>query len=108
MVLSQVFERFVQESPVSVMVRGLLEKILCPQKLDELFERSTKTQYTRELLFSTVVEMMSSVTCGIRPSIHAAYQARTKEIGVSVTSVYNKLCGNGIPGERSISERDGW
>ena len=91
MLLGQVFERFVQESPVSVMVRGLLEKILSPQKLDELFERNSQTQYTRELLFSTVVEMMSSVSCGIRPSIHAAYQARTSEIGVSVTSVYNKL-----------------
>jgi hypothetical protein len=35
--------------------------------------------------------MMSAVTCGIRPSIHAAYQARAQEVGVSVTSVYNKL-----------------
>ncbi|WP_013334790.1 transposase [Gloeothece verrucosa] len=91
MVLSQVFERFVEASPVSVMVRGLLEKVLCPQKLDDLFERSTTTQYTRELLFSTVVEMMSSVACGIRPSIHAAYQAKVSNISVSVTSVYNKL-----------------
>lgn len=87
----QVFERFVEESPVSVMVRGLLETILCPQKLDELFEKNTKTQYTKELLFSTVVEMMSTVACGIRPSIHAAYQAKASEINVSVTSVYNKL-----------------
>ncbi len=91
MILGQVFERFVEESPVSVMVRGLLEKILSPQKVDELFERNSQTQYTRELLFSTVVEMMSSVSCGIRPSIDAAYQARSSEIGVSVTSVYNKL-----------------
>lgn len=37
MLLGQVFERFVKESPVSVMVRGLLEKALCPQILDELF-----------------------------------------------------------------------
>ena len=44
-----------------------------------------------ELLFSTIVEMISSVTCGIRPSIHAAAQARASEIGVSVTSVYHKL-----------------
>ncbi len=80
MILGQVFERFVlkdtashiEESPVSVMVRGLLETILSPQKLDELFEKSTKTQYTKELLFSTVVEMMNTVACGIRPSIHAA------------------------------------
>jgi hypothetical protein len=50
MILGQVFERFVKESPVSVMVRGLLGKALCPQILDELFERSAKTQYTRELL----------------------------------------------------------
>jgi hypothetical protein len=91
MVLSQVFERFVEESPVSVMVRGLLETILCPEKLDELFEKSTKSQYTKELLFSTVVEMMNTVACGIRPSIHAAYQAKASQINVSVTSVYNKL-----------------
>jgi S-adenosylmethionine/arginine decarboxylase-like enzyme len=88
MVLEQIFERFVKESPVSVMVRGLLEKILSAQKLDELFERSSKSQYTKELLFSTVVEMMSSVSCGIRPSIHAAYQAKVSSMGVSVTSVY--------------------
>ncbi|MGJ5634899.1 transposase [Nostoc sp. CALU 1950] len=91
MIIGQVFERFVEESPVSVMVRGLLETILCPQKLDELFEKSAKTQYTKELLFSTVVEMMNTVTCGIRPSIHAAYQAKTSQRNVSVTSVYNKL-----------------
>ncbi len=91
MILGQVFERFVEESPISVMVRGLLETILSPQKLDELFERSTKTQYTKELLFSTVVEMMNEVACGIRPSIHAAYQAKVSTMSVSVTSVYNKL-----------------
>ncbi|MBW4634118.1 MAG: hypothetical protein KME30_20090 [Iphinoe sp. HA4291-MV1] len=41
----------------------------------DLFERSAKTQYTRELLFSTVVNLMSLVVCGIHPSIHAAHQA---------------------------------
>ena len=91
MILGHVFERFIEESPVSVMVRGLLEAILSPQRLNELFEKNTTTQYTKELLFSTVVEMMNLVVCGIRPSIHAAYQA--SEINVSVTSVYNKLNG---------------
>jgi len=93
MLLGQVFERFVQESPVSVMVRGLLEKVLCSHRLNELFESSAKTQYTRELLFSTVVDLMSLVVCGIRPSVHAADQASAEEIGVSVTSVYNKING---------------
>jgi hypothetical protein len=77
MLLGQVFERFIKESPVSVMVRGLLEKALCPQILDELFERSAKTQYTRELLFSTVVNKIRLVVCGVHPSVHAAHQALT-------------------------------
>jgi len=93
MLLGQVFECFVKESPVSVMVRGLLEKALSPQILDDLFERNAKTQYTRELLFSTVVNLMSLVVCGIHPSLHAAHQAFSEEIGVSVTSVYNKING---------------
>lgn len=99
MMLGQVFERFIKESPVSVMVRGLLEKALCPQIVDDLFERSAKTQYTRELLFSTVVNLMSLVVCGVHPSIHAAHQAYSEEIGVSVTSVYNKI--NGIESSTS-------
>lgn len=94
MILGQVFERFVEESPVSVMVRGLLEKALCPQILDELFERNAKIQYTRELLFSTVVNLMSLVVCGVRPSVHAAYQAASEEISVSVTSVYRTHLGS--------------
>lgn len=35
--------------------------------------------------------MMSTVTCDIQLSIHATYQTRAEELGVSVTSVYNKL-----------------
>ncbi|WP_335002196.1 transposase [Nostoc sp.] len=93
MLLGQVFERFVKESPVSVMVRGLLEKALCPQILDELFERSAKNQYTRELLFSTVVNKIRLVVCGVHPSVHAAHQASVEKISVSVTSVYNKING---------------
>jgi len=40
MLLETVFERFVQESPASVMVRALLENVLQPGPLDELFERT--------------------------------------------------------------------
>lgn len=88
------------------MVRGLLEKALCPQILDELFERSAKTQYTRELLFSTVVNLMSLVVCGIHPSVHAAHQASVEEIGVSVTSVYNAHQWHRTEYQWRISQRD--
>lgn len=93
MLLSKVFQRFAEKSPVSVMVRGLLEHALDPEWVDGLFERTARTQYTRELLFSTTVDLMSHVVCGMRKSVHAAYQASAEEIAVSVTALYDKLNG---------------
>jgi len=91
--LDAVFHRFVDQSPVTVMVGGLLERVLTPEKLDELFEHTAEEQYTRTLLFSTVFDLMSQVVCGIQPSMHAAYQAAVAEVSVSIKSVYNKLNG---------------
>jgi len=91
--LGKVFQQFVEKSPVTVMVAGVLERVLNPDLLDELFDGTAKQQYTRELLFSTVFDLMSQVVCGMQPSIHAAYQASMEEISVSITSVYNKLNG---------------
>src|SRR5438477_710845 len=92
MLLGPVFDRFAAKSPVSVMARALLERALCPQELDVLFERCAEQQYTRELLFSTTADLLSQAVCGIRTSVHAAFQA-AEDIAVSITSVYNKLAG---------------
>ena len=54
--LSQVFERFVEKSPVSVRGRGLLKRIVGREKLDSFFYRVANNQYTRELLFSSIRE----------------------------------------------------
>jgi hypothetical protein len=91
--LSPIFERFVEKSPVSVMVRGLLERVVGADKLDAFFYRVAHKQYTRTLLFSTLFDLMCNVVCGIRPSIHATYTASVEDIGVSVTAVYDKLNG---------------
>lgn len=93
MLLGDVFERFAQEAPVSVMVRATLENALHPQALDQLFEATAQRQYTRTLLFSSVVDLMSLVVCRIRPSIHAAYQKLAPVLGVTRKAVYDKLDG---------------
>jgi len=97
--MNPVFKPFIEKSPISVMARGMLERVLNPDQLDEWFDVTAKEQYTRELLFSTTFELMSLVVQGSQPSIHAAFQASVPEIGVSITSVYNKL--NGIEPETS-------
>lgn len=70
-----------------------MERVFAPERLDELFEKKALKQYTRELLFSTVVNMMSLVVCNIRPSLSAAYKAFAKQVGVSKVSFYSKING---------------
>ena len=85
------FDRFVEKSPISVMVRGTLERVLGPDPLDWWYERTAQKQYTRELLLSTVYDLMSQVVFRLQPSVHAAYRAKEAQVGTSVVSVYNKL-----------------
>lgn len=91
--ISAIFEQFVEASPVSVMVRGIMERIFEPKALDDLFERTATKQYTKELLFSTVVGLMSLVVSGIHPTVSAAYKALEKVVGVSRPALYGKLNG---------------
>ncbi len=90
---STILQRFMERSPIPVIVQVLLERVLSPEKLDAWFEGAAVEQYTRELLFSTVFELMNLVVFKTFPSVHAAYQESGEAIEVSIASVYNKLNG---------------
>ena len=91
MLLDTIFAPFVKERPICVMARAVLERLLDASRIDELFARTAERQYTRELLFSSLVQLMSEVVLGVHPTVHAAYQAQKDRIGVSTTALYNKL-----------------
>lgn len=91
--LDAIFSRFVEASPMSVMVRGLMERVFAKEQINHIFEANAQVQYTRELLFSSLVELMSLVVCGIHPSVSAAYKAKAQQLTVSRTAVYDKLNG---------------
>lgn len=93
MVLSEVLDLFVEQSPICVMVRATLQNTFSAKRLDDLFARHALRQRPSELLFSTVADLMSLVVCRVRPTMHAAFQARRDEIDVSIKSVYEKLKG---------------
>jgi hypothetical protein len=97
--LSSVFKPFVEQSPISVMARGMIERVLNPDQLNQWFDSTAKEQYTKDLLFSSLFDIMSLVVHGRYRSVHAAYQASKEDICVSITSIYNKL--NGIEPETS-------
>ena len=67
-----VLERFERHAPAGVMARMALEHALPAGWVDDVFEAHRRKQYARELLFSTVVELTTLVSLGLRPSLHAA------------------------------------
>ncbi|MEJ2076289.1 MAG: hypothetical protein P8X79_22855, partial [Reinekea sp.] len=75
------------------MARALIERTLTEDKLNQCFERAVNKQYTRDLLFDSVFHLMSLVVTCTFSSINAAYKVNKDNIGVSITSVYNKLNG---------------
>lgn len=91
--LGTVFERFVEKSPISVMVRASLERVLGADRLDLWYERTAQKQYTRALLFSSVYDLMNQVVFCAQPSVRAAYRDHEADVGTSLVSVYSKLNG---------------
>src|SRR5258708_4953259 len=85
------FEPFLQEAPLCVMTRLTLEGLFDPNRLDALFRDTAQRQYEKELLFSQVVELMTSVVLRVHPSVLAAYQKRKSLLAVSDQAVYDKL-----------------
>ena len=92
MLSNEVLQRFAEHSPVTVMARIGLGRALDAKWVDELFEQQRGSQYTRELLFSTTVEVMSLVALGLRPSIHAAAK-KMADLPVSLQALYDKIKG---------------
>ena len=90
MVMDEVMARFAERAPVPVMARLAVQRALDRNWIDAVFEGHRQSQYTRELLFSSVVEIMSVVAMGLRPSLHAAAKAYAK-LPVSFTALYDKI-----------------
>src|ERR1700755_465724 len=85
-----VLARFEQQAPASVMGRRGLGHARSPDWIDAVFEAERQRQYSRELMFSTVVELMMLVSLGLRPSLHAAAR-QMDDLTVSLTSLYDKV-----------------
>jgi hypothetical protein len=92
-IISTIFQRFVEQTPLTVMVRSIMERSFAPEQLEKLFEETAQEQYTKTLLFSNVVGLMSLVVCGMYPSVGAAYRAYEKVVGVSKVALYAKING---------------
>lgn len=90
MAFDAVLQRFVEHCPVAVMARVTLGQAITAAWIDDVFDRHRQRQYTRDLLFSTVVDLMALVALGLRPSLHAAAKS-SKDLKVSMAALYDKV-----------------
>jgi hypothetical protein len=91
MLFGEVFDRFAAESPVSVMARETFEHALPAGAVDHPFAEHAERQYTRELLFSQLVDLMGLVVCRVQPSLNSAIRKRAADLGVTRKAVYAKV-----------------
>lgn len=84
-------QRLEQQSPGAVMAHLALDAALPAQWIDEVFQAHRSRQYPRQLLFSSVVELMLLVTLGLRPSLHAAARRMRERLPVSLAALYAKV-----------------
>jgi len=88
--METVFERFVEQSPFSVMTRATFENLLSDSFLDELFEEHAQVQYHKQLAFSTVTSLLTAVVLRYRPSVRSAY-VHHADPEATLKAVYEKL-----------------
>lgn len=91
MLLEKLVKPFLEQRPYCVLVRATLERMLSPARLDQVFREHASRQYERELLFSSLVDVMARVVARIEPSVLSAYRALREKLGVSDEAVYQKL-----------------
>jgi hypothetical protein len=70
--LGKVCARFVEKSPMSVLVRGTLERVRGADQLATWFARTAQQQSPRPVLCATVYAGLSQVVFRIKPSVRAA------------------------------------
>jgi hypothetical protein len=90
-IFNDILDRFEKKSPFAVLLRTILQRLLPPEKLDDLFEKTAEKQYHRDLFFSTLMMLMLEVVLRCSPSINHSYERHKDEVGVSVVAVYDKL-----------------
>jgi IS4 transposase len=91
MLLGKKFQAFVEASPVSVMVRGTLERVLHPDILERLFIDHAVTQYTLKITFAQCVQIMDAVVFKLEPSVGAWYKNNAEMLLATRQALYDKL-----------------
>src|SRR4051794_15524654 len=78
-------------SPLTVFVRGAIERWLAPPILAEIASDCAISNYEREVTLQAVTAIMLDAVLGMQPTVHAAAIARRDEWKGSIQALYAKF-----------------
>lgn len=88
-----VIKRFSKEAPVAMLFRGLFARVFSDERMDQVFRDYKERQIESPVVFSSLIHLLTPVVSGGKPSVHASYQEREEQLGVSKQAIYDKLQG---------------
>lgn len=91
--INAIVERFAEQAPAAVLFRGLFARVFSEDRLDRIFHVHKGRQFEGELLFSSLLKLLTPVVAGTKSSVHAAFQQSPEGVAVSFQAVYDKLKG---------------
>ncbi len=76
-----------------MLFRGLFARVFSDERMNQIFRDHRERQVESDIVFSSLIHLLAPVVSGGKPSVHASYQEREEQIGVSKQAVYDKLQG---------------
>lgn len=96
---TQLIEKFMKTCPFAVLTQAAIRATM-GNELDEVFHSERSQQYEGEALFSDVALTVADIALGFAENPNQAYKTQKENLGVSLTSFYNKINAT----ETAISE----
>lgn len=91
MLAKTILNRFKTKSPICLLARMSLTRVLSDEAMNRVFKDNAVTQYDRKATFAAITQMMADVTLKLSPSVNAAYKKHKERLGVSQPAVLNKF-----------------
>ena len=101
---SKLMEAFLKKCPFAVLTQVAVRGVIADE-LDEIFEQNRSQQYERTLTFSAMATAVADVVLRFAENFRQAYATHKENLGVSLTSFYNKINATELQTSEAIVAR---
>ena len=88
--ITDLFARFYKATPFAVLTRCLAQCFIS-EELNQVFDENRGRQYQREVSFAAIALAVADVSLNFAENFNQAYKSHRENLGVAVTSFYNKI-----------------